>query len=540
LKSAETVGAAPPAAGAANDFQPGSLTAGLHRALRDCPDAEAVTAGELRFTYAAFVDRVARLAGALRSLGLQPGDRVGMLALNSHRYFEYFFAAWWAGGVINPVNIRWSPKEVAYSLDDCDTRILLVDETFAPLIPTSRELSASLQTVVYAGDGRAPEGTFDYETLLAAAKPLPDAGRGGDDLAAVMYTGGTTGRPKGVMLSHHNLTSNVANSLAAVPRPPGAVAVIAAPVFHIGGCALALQNIITHRRAVIIPMFEEIAVLRAIQDERATGIFLVPSMLKRVIEHPRFHEFDVSSLAMMIYGAAPIDGALLERAMAAFPRAEFFQAYGMTECSPTITSLPAEAHSPEGVARGLLRSAGRPLPGVEVRIVDPEGREVPVGTVGEIAARGATVMRGYWNRPKETAAAVRDGWMHTGDGGYVDAEGYLYVVDRIKDMIITGGENVYSAEVENAISSHPDVSMSAVIGIPDDEFGERVHAVVVPRPGTAPNERAIVEHCRSLIGGFKCPRSIEFRDQLPLSAAGKVLKHELRAPFWNGRTRRVN
>jgi acyl-CoA synthetase (AMP-forming)/AMP-acid ligase II len=517
-----------------------ALTDGLHRALRDCPGAEAVTAGERRYTYAAFTERVSRLAAALTSLGVLPGDRVGMLALNSHRYIEYFFGVWWAGGVINPVNIRWNPKEVAYSLDDCDTRVLLVDATFAPMVPMLRELSASLHTVIYAGDGPLPEGALDYESLLAQADPAPDAGRGGDDLAAVMYTGGTTGRPKGVMLSHHNLTSNIRNSLEAVQRRTGSAAVIAAPVFHIGGCALALQNIINHRRSIVIPMFEELAVLSAIQDERATEIFLVPNMLKRVVEHPRFDEFDVSSLAMMIYGAAPIDSALLQRAMAAFPNAEFYQAYGMTECSPTLTSLPPQAHSPEGVAAGLLRSAGQPLPGVEIRIVDADGREVPAGTVGEITARGATVMRGYWNRPEESAAAVRDGWMHTGDGGYLDEEGYLYVVDRLKDMIITGGENVFSGEVENALAQHPDVSASAVIGIPDDEFGERVHAVVVLRPGTQPSADAIVAHCRSLIGGFKCPRSVEFREALPLSAAGKVLKHELRAPFWVGRARGVN
>jgi acyl-CoA synthetase (AMP-forming)/AMP-acid ligase II len=512
----------------------------LHRALRDCPDAEALSAGGRRFSYATFTARVARLAGALTSLGMRPGDRVGMLALNSHRYIEYFFAVWWGGGVINPVNIRWNPKEVAYSLDDCDTRLLIVDDTFAPMVEALRGLSSSLETVVYAGEANAPAGCFDFETILAHAEPSADAGRGGDDLAAVMYTGGTTGRPKGVMLSHHNLTHNMRNSLAALPRRPGSAALVAAPVFHIGGCAVVLQILMAHHRAIVIPMFEELAVLRAIQDEGATEVFLVPNMLKRVVDHPRFHEFDTSNLEMMIYGAAPIDSALLTQAMAAFPNAAFCQAYGMTECSPLLAVLDPDVHSSEGIAAGKLRSAGKPLPQIELRVVDSEDRVVPPGTVGEIIARGPTVMVGYWNRPDETANALRGGWMHTGDGGYLDDDGYLYVVDRLKDMVITGGENVYSGEVENAIAQHPDVSMSAVIGIPDDEYGERVHAVVVLRPGATPAPEALVEHCRSLIAGFKCPRSLEFRDQLPLSAAGKVLKHELRAPFWMGRSRSVN
>jgi acyl-CoA synthetase (AMP-forming)/AMP-acid ligase II len=517
-----------------------ALTAAVHHALRACPEAPAVTFGHKRFTYAAYAERVRRLGSALAALGVAPGDRVGMLGLNTHRYVEYFFGVWWAGGAINPVNIRWNPKEVAYSLDDCDTRILLVDAAFAKMVPELRELSSSLRTVVYAGDGDAPEGTLAYETLLAEAKLRDDAGRGGDDLAAVMYTGGTTGRPKGVMLSHRNLVSNVRNSLQAVVRPAGTAAVIAAPVFHIGGCALVLQNVLNARHSIVVPMFEEIAVLSAIQNERATEIFLVPSMLKRVIEHPRFGEFDVSSLRMMIYGAAPIDAALLTQAMAAFPQADFYQAYGMTECAPSISTLQPDAHGPDGVAAGLLRSAGKPLPGVEVRIVDENDREVPAGTVGEIAARGATVMLGYWNRPEETAAALRGGWMHTGDGGYLDEDGYLYVVDRLKDMIITGGENVYSGEVENAVAQHPDVLAVAVIGIPDDAYGESVHAIVVPRPGAAPQADDILAHCRTLIGGFKCPKSVEFRDALPLSAAGKVLKHELRAPFWAGTARGVH
>jgi acyl-CoA synthetase (AMP-forming)/AMP-acid ligase II len=499
-----------------------------------------VTCGGRRFSVAAYVDRVARLAGALQSLGLAPGGRAGMLALNSHRYVEYFFGVWWGGGAINPVNIRWNPKEIAYSLDDCDTRILIVDDTFARLVPELRALSRSLRTVIFAGDGDAPSGTLDYETLLAEARPAVDAERAGDDLAAVMYTGGTTGLPKGVMLSHANLVTNARNSLATIPRNADSAAVIAAPVFHIGGASLVLQCIHGFRRAIVLPMFDEVAILRTIADERASEIFLVPSMLKRLIEHPQFADFDTSSLRLMIYGAAPIDSALLARAMEKFPNADFYQAYGMTECSPTISVLPARAHDPAGVAAGLLRSAGRPVPTVEVRIVDENDRDAPLGTVGEIVARGPTVMLGYWEKPLETREALRDGWMHTGDGGYLDADGYLYVVDRVKDMIVSGGENVYSAEVENALGQLPGVSMSAVIGVPDETYGERVHAIVVLRDGATLSAADVTAHCRTLIAGFKCPRSVEFRDALPLSAAGKLLKYQIREPYWAGRDRRVH
>ena len=516
------------------------LTQPLHKAVQQCPQALALSYGELDFTYAALTDRVARLASALQTLGMQAGDRVGMLSFNSHRYVEYFYGVWWGGGAINPVNIRWNPKEVAFSLDDCDTRILLVDDTFKAMIPALRDLSKSLQTIVYTGDGEAPEGTVSYEALLAQAAPVADACRQGDDLAAVLYTGGTTGRPKGVMLSHTNLVTSALGYLLAIPRQPGTTALVAMPIFHVGGFGHVLQLVLGLHRIVILPAFEETAVLQAIQQHRATEMGLVPIMIKRVVEHPRFADYDVSSLRLMIYGAAPIDATLLAKALAVLPGVSFYQGYGMTECSPIISVLPANAHLEPHASAGKLRSAGVPTMQAEVRIVDGEDRDVARGTVGEIIARGPMVMQGYWNKPEETVAALRGGWMHTGDSGYMDEDGFLYTVDRLKDMIITGGENVYSGEVENAIAQMPEVSMSAVIGIPDEAFGERVHAVIVLRPGVTLTAQAVTDHCRTLIAGYKCPRSVEFRDQLPLTAAGKLQKFQLREPFWQGRERRVN
>ncbi|WP_349630114.1 long-chain-fatty-acid--CoA ligase [Bradyrhizobium manausense] len=515
------------------------LTQPLHQAgFQSLPNDAIVFNGE-RVSRASFVDRVARLASVLRKLGMQTGDRVGMLSLNSHRYMEYLFGVWWGGGAVNPVNIRWSPAEVAYSLDDCDTEILLVDDAFISMVPKLRASSKSLRTVIYAGEGKAPPGTIGYEALLREATPIEDAYRQGDDLAAVMYTGGTTGMPKGVMLSHENLVTNVVNVLISIPRVVGSTALVAAPLFHIGGCGMLLQAVYTLQTIVIVPSFDDTAVLTALQEERVTEVFLVPTMIKRLVDHPRFAEFDTSSLRLMIYGAAPIDSALLTQAVQAFPATKFFQAYGMTECSPAITILPSEAHLPQANPK-WQRSAGRPILQAELRIVDDGDNELPVGGVGEIISRGPMVMQGYYNKPQETELALRNGWMHTGDVGYRDEDGFLYVVDRKKDMIVSGGENVYSAEVENAIAQLPEVAMSAVIGIPDEKFGESVHAVIVLRPGAKLTAEQIQAHCRQSIAGYKCPRSVEFRDQIPLSAAGKLVKYELREPYWEGRSRRVN
>jgi len=514
------------------------LTQPLHKALQERPRATALVCGERRQTFGQFVDRVARLAAVLQQLGLQPGDRVGLLALNSDRYVEYLYATWWAGGVINPVNIRWSAREIAYSLDDCDTRILLADENFTAAAQLQRGLSRSLRTLVHFGDGPAAEGTVDAQARMAQAQPVADARRRGEDLAAVMYTGGTTGLPKGVMLTHGNLYAGQLSANMAARRPDEAVGLNMAPMFHVGGAGLTLQLMLRLCTQVIIPAFDEIQVLEAIQDEGASETFMVPTMLKRLIEHPRFAEFDTSSLRLVLYGAAPIDDTLLMQSIEKLPRASFCQLYGMTELSPVVTVLPAWCHHPDEPA-ARRRSAGRPVPIAELRIVDAEGRPVPHGTVGEIAVRGPMVMAGYWNQPEQTAEVLRDGWMHTGDGGVMDDDGFVYVVDRLKDMIVTGGENVYSAEVENAITQLPQVSMCAVIGVPDERWGERVHAVVVLRAGQALDEAALLAHCKAQIAGYKCPRSVEFKAEIPLSPAGKMLKYKLREPYWAGQARRV-
>ena len=516
------------------------LTQGLHRAIQRTPDAIATIDGERVHTFAQLGERVAKLAGALRGIGLQPGDRVAMLALNSDRYLEYFLAVFWAGGVINPVNTRWSEAEIVYSLDDSEGAILVVDDHF---LPTARHFAASCKTVkhwIHAGEQPTPAGWLNYEVILAAAEPIEDVCRNGDDLAGLFYTGGTTGFPKGVMLSHTNLCASAISFMAHDLLRPGAVYLHAAPMFHVADFAQTSTQLLRGGTHVFLPGFTPLSVLDAISRHKISDMMLVPTMIQMLVDHPQVHEYDTGSLRRILFGASPIGEGVLDRALACFPDIEFMHAYGMTELAPLITVNPPFYYSKEGRGAGKLNSAGYASYLLEVRIFDEEDREVPRGTIGEIVVRGTNVMQGYWKKPKETAEALRGGWMHTGDAAYMDEEGFVFIVDRLKDMIISGGENIYSTEVEHALTQHPAVATCAVIGIPSEQWGETVHAVVVLKPGNTLQDQELIAHCKTLIAGYKCPRSVEFRDALPISGAGKLLKTALRDPFWKDRARRVS
>ena len=346
------------------------------------------------------------------------------------------------------------------------------------------------------------------------------------------------------MLSHEALVYNalvLANEGMALA---GDVALHSAPMFHIADVCLFNAQWIVGGTHVALAGFTPLTALQALQRERITVAVLVPTMVQMVVDHPQAANFDLSSLRMLAYGGSPINEALLERAQGLLPAAQFLQVYGMTELAPTISVLSPALHSSEGRATGRLRSAGLPCTGISVRIVAPDGKDVPRDEVGEIIVRSPGVMLGYWGKPEETAAALERapnaGWMHTGDGGRMDEDGFLYVVDRVKDMIISGGENVYSIEVEQAVAKHPAVAACAVIGVPDPQWGERVHAVVVLKTDQQATAEAIREHCKTLIGGYKCPRSVEFVAALPVTGAGKVLKRELRQPYWQGKDRGVS
>ncbi|MCA0243963.1 MAG: long-chain fatty acid--CoA ligase [Proteobacteria bacterium] len=508
-----------------------SLTLALHRSLQQTPDRIATIFGARRRSYREFVDRVARLAGALRALGMGAGDRVGILALNSDRFIETIAAVWWGGGVLNPVNTRWSVAEIVYSLDDCDTRLLIVDDAFVPLLAAIDARARHAPRAIHAGDGQAPPGLASFEALIAAHAPVADAYRSGDDLACIMYTGGTTGFPKGVMQSHLNLWSASIQRLAEMPALRNSTNLHVAPLFHIAALGRVVMQLIAGESQAVVAAFEPGEVLAIIEREAINDTVMVPTMVQALLAHPDFAKRNLRSLKRLGYGAAPSAAAMVEQMAAQLPWVELSHAYGLTEACPIVSSNPPENHGEAARRSGLSRSVGRCALGVEVKIVDADDREVPRGTVGEIVVRGPNIMLGYWNKPEETAQALRGGWLHTGDGATMDEAGYLFIVDRLKDMIVSGGENVYSAEVEAVLLRHPAVELCAVIGVPHARWGEAVHAIVVRRPGATAGEAELIAHCHEAIAGYKCPKTVEFRDALPLSAAGKILKRALRAEY---------
>lgn len=517
------------------------LTQAIHRAAATTPDAVATICGERRHSWAEMKDRIARFAGALLDLGIKPGDRIAVLAMNSDRYFEIYASVYWAGAAIVPMNTRWSVPEHVYSIEDAGVTILIVDDTFLEMGRAIKDVCEGIACLIHAGDKPAPDGLMDYEALIADATPAPDALRSGGDLAGIFYTGGTTGFPKGVMLSHQNLWTGALCVGAGVHYDSSVRYLHAAPMFHLADVGLGNAASIFGGSHVFMPSFEPSAFLRLVEKERVTHTLLVPTMIRMLLDCPDFGKHDLSSWKGLLYGASPMAEALLEAALKALPGVAFTQGYGQTELAPLATLLGPEWHVLEGPRAGKLRSAGRPGICVEVKIVGADGEERQYGEVGEVAVRGPNAMMGYWNKPDQTAATLVDGWVRTGDGGYLDEDGFLYIVDRVKDMIVSGGENVYSAEVENALMKHEAVVECAVIGVPDAKWGERVHAIVVTRPGRQVSADDLMQHCKALIAGYKCPRSVEFSaEPLPKSGAGKILKAELRKRFWVGEARNVS
>jgi long-chain acyl-CoA synthetase len=495
----------------------------LRRAVRVAPRAEAVRFEDVALTYAQTWERCRRLVGALRGLGVERGDRVAVVAQNSHRYLELYQAVPGAGFVLVALNHRHADAELRYALEDSGARVLFAGRSIDGL-------PASVEHVVDAGEG--------HEALIAGAEPadFPDD-VSEDDLAGIFYTGGTTGGAKGVMLRHRALVSNAMHLQVALPFEPETCFLLVAPMFHLAGTIAVLASVWHGARQVVMRAFDAGAVLDLVESERVTATQVVPSMLAAMCDEQLERPRDVSSLAFLTFGGAPSATETLRRARRAFPGAELMTMYGATETAPLVTTL---RHVERRIDAPQVRSCGRPTVGVEARIVEPSERTpVAVGEVGEVVVRGPNVMLGYWNKPEQTAAALVDGWYHTGDLGRLDDEGYLYLVDRAKDMIVSGGENVYSTEVEDVLYRHPAVAEAAVFGIPDARWGEAVHAVVVPRSSVTAEE--LIAHCRDAIAGYKVPKRIELRDEpLPKSGAGKLLKRELRAPYWDGRESMVS
>ena len=493
----------------------------LHRAEATAIDREALVCGDVRLSYREFGERLRRLHGALLDLGVATGERVAILSFNSIAFTELYCGVSMAGRVQVPLNFRWAEPELAYALADSGARILFIDRD-------PGGLAGLVDRVIRIDLG-------EYEALLAATAPVDfdDDAVHEHDLAGLFYTGGTTGQSKGVMLTHRNLVANAWNVQVTQPLDVDDRYLVMAPMFHAAGSISLLQSIFVGATQVIMPTFDAATMLDTVEQERITQTLGVPTMVAASVEEQLQRPRNISTFRGYAHGGSPIALEVIRRGVQAFPGTDFIHLYGATETAPLLTGFADEI---DHLGTEREKSAGQPVMGCEVVIRDPGGRPVPAGEPGEVTVRGANVMAGYWNKPEQTASALRDGWYWTGDVGRLDQDGYLYLLDRSKDMIISGGENIYCTEVEDALYTHPSVLEATVFGIPSTQWGEAVHAVVVLRTGRQADETELIDHCRARIAGYKVPRSVAFQDTpLPKSGPGKVLKRELRAPYWEGR-----
>ena len=493
-----------------------------HAALR--PDAPCLTFENRTLDYRELNERTNRVANAIRSAGIAPGDRVAVIARNSPIFYELLFGCAKAGAVLVPINWRLSAREVAGILEDAQPRVVLAGAEQWPLLP----LDEQHRFVTLDIDA-------DYATCRdAAAADDPRVPVNSDAPLALLYTSGTTGRPKGVMISHRNLSYSARMAREVWGFTAKSVNLVAMPLFHIGGLGYGIMALSQGGHTVLLHQPAPAPTLEAIARYGVTHAFFVPTVIHALVSEPGVDELSLRSLQRIIYGASPISETLLVRALQVFD-CGFNHAYGMTETAGTVVTLQPEDHDPGGPNAARLRSCGRAVPWVELGLFNPtSGERVPVGQVGEIWIRSEMNSRGYWNRPDETAAALRqDGWLRTGDAATQDAEGYVYICDRFKDMIVSGGENVFPAEVENVFSEHPAVAEVSVIGVPHERWGETVKAVVVRRAGADATERELIAFARERLAHYKCPTSVALVDALPKSASGKILKRELRAMDWS-------
>ena len=503
------------------------------------PQQTAVVCGERRLSHAQFAERVRRLANALCDRGLRRQDRVAILAQNCPEYLEAYGASEVAGFIATTVNYRLAPPEVAYVLQDSQPAALLFEAGYADLVAGLRPSLPHVQHYICIGG--LVDGAEEYEAVLSAAASGPPPIRAAaDDTVYLIYTSGTSGTPKGVMLGQRGqVHTAMAICLEGSVAPTDRV-LLTMPLYHVGAKCTQLGYHWRGCPVVLHRAFDPRAVLRTIEEERITATLLAPTMLRAVLDLPDFDRYDHSSLRTIFYSAAPMPVPLLRRAIATFGSI-FVQYYGMTESGPLGTALHKHQHVLDGPPAqvGRLASAGQPLTTCEIRVVHDDDTDRAVGEPGEVLIRNPSLMQGYWNNPAATAEALRGGWMHTGDVGVLDDEQFLFIVDRKKDMVVSGGENIYPREVEVALEQHPAVSEAAVIGVPDDYWGEAVKAFVVLEAGAAATEAELIEHTRQLIASYKKPRSVDFVAELPRLPNGKVRKPDLRARYWQNRERQI-
>jgi long-chain acyl-CoA synthetase len=510
----------------------------IRRGARERGDRPMITYGARTITWAEMDARASRVAQALLAAGLPEQGRVAFLDKNGPEYFEVLLGGGKANVVNVAVNWRLTPAEMAYVINDAAARLLIVGPDFAGHLEAMEPTLKSVERIVVIGGHPRHES---YETWVAR-HPAQDPARpvAPEDVAMQLYTSGTTGLPKGAMLTNASLGTLLPHVGPWWQFDATSVNLVCMPLFHIGGSGWALVGMGVGGHTILAREFVPGDILDGLERHGITNALFVPAMLQFLAATPGAAERDYRALRSIVYGASPITNEVLVRAMRTF-RCPFIQVYGLTETTGAITQLPASDHAVEGPKARLLRSAGKPFPWVALRIVEPGGRECKPGEVGEVWTRSVQNFKGYWGREEETARTLgADGWLRTGDAGYLDDEGYLFLTDRVKDMIISGGENVYPAEVENALSEHPAVADIAVIGVPDPRWGETVKAIVVRRAGVTAQAEDIIAFARERLAHFKCPTSVDFADTLPRNPSGKILKRELREPYWQGHARRIN
>lgn len=523
---------------------------GLVHAARMFPVKTAIIDENKTFTYSQFAMRTAKVKESLSKLDVKKGDRVACLMLNDFRYLELLYGVTALGAIIVPLNTRLSPEELSFILNDAGVEVLYIHHEFLSMLPEIKQNVKGIRHVILAEDEvnsiiGSHDAILDYEELLNSQsdKPLSLEGIDEDDIAGLYYTGGTTGRSKGVMLTHKNIVINAFQSVLFYGcMKESDIYLHAAPMFHLADGAFTFSVTMLGATHTFIRSFTPQGVLKLTEETKVTSSLLVPTMINLLLNSPEIDQYDVSSLRNIFYGASPMSINLLKRGIEKFPNMRFWQAYGMTEAAPILTYLLNTDHTLNGTEQEMKRlaSGGRPVPGVEMKVVDPEGNELPDGEVGEFIAKGPNIMKGYWNLPEETEKALLNGWYYTGDMGYKDSHHYFYVVDRAKDMIITGGENVYSVEVEQVIYQLPEVLECAVVGVPDEKWGEAIKAVVVLKNNHSISEDEIIAFVHQKLANYKVPKSIDFVAELPKSGAGKILKRNLRDQYWNELSKRVN
>ncbi len=491
------------------------------------PDAPALTCGDTRWTFAEFDALTSRSANALITGGVRPGDRVGVLSRNCAEFYEMIFACAKAGAILVGVNWRLAPLEIEAIVADAEPSLMFVGETEGQLLSDKARATSGLRGIVSFGEA--------FRVWRdAAPATTPDVARAPDDVAMILYTSGTTGLPKGAMLTHRGL-SYTRRLGEAWGMGPASVNLVAMPLFHIGGCGYGTSTFLVGGHTILMRDVDPPRIVEAIERHRVTNAFFVPTVLQSILAVPGVDKADLSSLKLLMYGASPIGEALLRRALELLD-CGFIQAYGMTETSGTVVTLEPEEHALEGPKAARLRACGRAMPFAEIRITDPATLTACApDAVGEIWVRSDMVMKGYWRQPKATAETITsDGWLRTGDAAYRDADGFIYLFDRYKDMIISGGENIYPAEIENVLLFHPDVSEAAVIGAPHEKWGETPRAIVVPKAGAALTSDDLIAFARTRLARYKCPTSVLFAPSLPRNASGKLLKKELRRLYLEG------